>query len=505
MQYIQNLSEYKDQQVHLKGWVANKRSGKGIFFIILRDGSGYVQCIASADNLNDEVMNKAEQLTLESSCEIIGKVVEDERQVGGFELQVEDIILHQITQDYPITKKEHGVEFLMDQRHLWLRSTKQWAIMRIRNRIIFAIHEFFQGKGFVQMDSPIFTENAAEGSTTLFSTEYYGQPAYLAQTGQLYGEAMAMAQGLIYTFGPTFRAEKSKTRRHLSEFWMIEPEMAFYDNDKNMDLIEEFVRFVVLKVLDDCNEHLNTLGRDTTQLQKVSEKFPRITYDDAVEILKGSQEVNGKSAVDLLNQELESAKSRIAEIQTEIAEREAKINDSNIKKGERNFNRNKVDQLKNEIKDQEELERNIPQWMESAANFEYGNDLGGSDETILTKMFDQPVMVYNWPKDIKAFYMKRVDDNDNLVKGVDLLAPEGYGEIVGGSEREDNLEILLKQIEEHKLPVDAFEWYIDLRKYGSVPHAGFGLGLARVVSWICGLTHIREAIPFPRYYGRLRP
>ena len=377
--------------------------------------------------------------------------------------------------------------------------------MRIRNSITYAIHNFFQEQGFVQMDAPIFTGNAAEGTTDLFETDYYGKPAYLTQSGQLYGEAMALAMGKIYTFGPTFRAEKSKTRRHLSEFWMIEPEMAFCDIFENMDTIESFLRSVVQEVLEKCPEELEILNRDTSKLETVSKKFPRLSYDEAVEILKGNQDVDGQNTLLTIEQDIKNNATRIVEIKEDIAQREAAIAAGGMKKGAINFNQNKIDTLKQELKQVEEDQRNLPQWLESARNFEYGNDFGGSDETVLTRLFDCPIMVYDWPHEIKAFYMKRNPEDPRFARGVDVLAPEGYGEIVGGGERETSEEWLVEKINEHKLPMDVFQWYLVLRRYGSVPHSGFGLGLERLVAWICKLDHVRETIPFPRYYGRLEP
>ena len=502
---IKDFKNYEGENIETQGWVTNKRSGKGLEFIILRDGSGYAQCIVNSENVNEEVFETAKRLSQESSIQLSGTIVKDEKQLGGFELQISDLKLIGVSEDYPITNKEHGIEFLMDKRHLWLRSKRQWAILKVRNRIIFAINNFFQKEGFVQTDSPIFTGNAAEGSTTLFSSKFYEQDAYLAQTGQLYGEAMAMAMGKIYTFGPTFRAEKSKTRRHLSEFWMIEPEMAFYNNDMNMDLIEQFLKYIVGDVLENCKEELVILERETTAFESLTSKgFPRLTYDEAVEIIKGTKKIDGKSSIEMLKEDLEKVKAQIEANKSEIADKEKEIA-GGVKKGKRNFLQNKIDQLKNEISSLEQTEKNIPQWLKSAEHFKYGNDFGGSDETVITRMFDVPVMVYNWPHEIKAFYMKRDKDSPELAKGVDVLAPEGYGEIVGGGERETDLNLLTEKIHEHKLPMDAFEWYLDLRKYGSVPHAGFGLGLERTVAWICGTQHIRETIPFPRYYGRLHP
>jgi asparaginyl-tRNA synthetase len=463
------------------------------------------QCILGLEDLGEDLFQTAKTLGQESSIALTGKVVEDTRQIGGFELHATDLKVYQNAKDYPISNKEHGIEFLIDHRHLWLRSRRQWAIMRVRNCITYAIHNFFQGQGFVQMDAPIFTGNAAEGTTDLFETDYYGKPAYLTQSGQLYGEAMALAMGKIYTFGPTFRAEKSKTRRHLSEFWMIEPEMAFCDIFENMDTIESFLRSVVQEVLEKCPDELKILNRDTSNLETVAKKFPRLSYDEAVEILKGNQDVDGKNTLLTIEEDIKENAARIIEIEEDIAQREAAIAAGGMKKGAINFNQNKIDTLKQELKQIEEDQRNMPQWLESARNFEYGNDFGGSDETVLTRLFDCPIMVYDWPHEIKAFYMKRNPDDPRFARGVDVLAPEGYGEIVGGGERETSEEWLVEKINEHKLPMDVFQWYLDLRRYGSVPHSGFGLGLERLVAWICKLDHVRETIPFPRYYGRLEP
>ncbi len=502
---IKDLGLYEGQEITLMGWASNKRESKGLVFVVLRDGTGWCQCVVSQETVGDAIFEEAKKIALESSLSITGKIVKDERQMGGFELQASSVMLIGNSVDYPIAKKEHGVDFLMDKRHLWLRSQRQWAIMRIRNKIIYSIHAFFQQEGFVQMDAPLFTGNACEGTSNLFETDFYGDPAYLSQSGQLYGEAMAFSMGKIYTFGPTFRAEKSKTRRHLSEFWMIEPEMAFYDIFENMDLIENFLRFVVSAVLDDCQNELAVIGRDTSVLKNIIQPFPRLAYDEAVRIIKGEQDVNGKNAIVSLEDELAEVKARIQSVRTEITEREEKIKIPGMKKGEIGFNQAQIDKLKQELGDLEEQERNIPQWLNSARNFEYGNDLGGSDETVITRLFDVPIMVYNWPHEVKAFYLKRDPENSKFARGVDVLAPEGYGEIVGGGERETDEKLLIEKINEHQLPMEAFEWYLDLRRYGTVPHAGFGLGLERLVTWICKLPHVRESIPFPRMYGRLLP
>jgi asparaginyl-tRNA synthetase len=498
MIYINKLSKYVDQQVTLKGWVYNYRSSGSLVFIEMRDGTGITQCVVAKDDVSEKDWEAASSLRQESSLEITGTVKADDRSIGGHEIHVSGVKVVQIAEDYPITPKEHGVEFLMNNRHLWLRSQRQWAAMRVRNEIIFAIHTFFQERNFVQMDSPIFTSNAAEGSTTLFETDYFEEKAYLAQTGQLYGEAMAMAHGLIYTFGPTFRAEKSKTRRHLTEFWMIEPEMAYYDLDMNMDLAEDMIRFIARKVIDNRKNELEILERDIAKLEKVAKNpFQRISYSKAVEQLK-SQET-----ADMLDQMIEDRKQEEKDIKQE--REEIKKEHGSAKKWRKKQIDQRVIEIGQRLDQIEEDYRNIPQWKESAQNFEWGNDFGGSDETVLMLQQEVPMMVHRWPAEIKAFYMKRDPEDERLVLGVDVLAPEGYGEIIGGSQREDDLEFLENHIKKHDLPMDVFGWYLDLRRFGSVPHSGFGLGLERTVAWMCGLSHVRETIPFPRMMGRLRP
>jgi asparaginyl-tRNA synthetase len=426
---IKDLSEHVGKEVTLSGWLYNKRSSGKIKFIVLRDGTGYLQCVYFKGNVSDEVFETADKIGQESSISVSGKVKEEKRAPGGYELDATDLKIISEAVDYPITPKEHGVEFLMDNRHLWLRSSKQVAILKIRHRIVKAIRDFFDERGFTLMDPPILTPAACEGTSTLFETEYFDLgKAYLTQSGQLYAEAGAMALGKVYTFGPTFRAEKSKTRRHLTEFWMVEPEVAFNDLNDNMDLAEEFLEYIVQNILKDMEEELKTIERDTTLLKNVKRPLPRISYDEAVEILK-------KNGID----------------------------------------------------------------------FQYGNDLGGTDETVISNQFDRPVMVHRYPAEVKAFYMKRDPKNPKLALAVDVLAPEGYGEIIGGSQREDDLGALIERIKEHNLPMEAFEWYLDLRRYGSVPHSGFGLGLERTVGWICGLEHVRETIPFPRMIYRNTP
>ena len=426
---IGELSKFDDKTVTIRGWVYNKRSSGKIHFILVRDGSGIAQCVVVKNQVQPEVFGAFDLLTQESSLTVTGKVHKDDRAPGGYELQVEDMKVVHIAKEYPITPKEHGTEFLMDHRHLWLRSSRQHAILSVRNRIIKAVREFFDNKGFTLIDSPILTPASVEGTSTLFETDYFDLgKAYLTQSGQLYAEAAAMAFGKVYCFGPTFRAEKSKTRRHLTEFWMVEPEVAWADLYDDMDLAEEFIEHVVQTVLANSAEELKVLERDITKLQPVKRPFPRLHYDEAVELLK-------KSGVD----------------------------------------------------------------------FQYGSDLGATDETIISQQYDRPVMVHHYPAACKAFYMKRDPERPDLTLSVDVLASEGYGEIIGGSQREDDYDTLLKRLEEFKLPKEPFEWYLDLRRYGSVPHSGFGLGIERTVAWICGLEHVRETIPFARMIYRNTP
>lgn len=503
--YLQDIHHYQEKTVELQGWLANKRISKKVVFLIIRDGTGYIQAVVGREELGEEMYEEARHLTLESSLYVKGIVKEDEKQLGGHELVVEDLQVYQKSPEFPIGKKEHGVDFLMDHRHLWLRSMTQWAIMRIRSQVVNQIYNFFQKKGFVQLDAPIFTGNAVEGTTTLFETDFFEESAYLSQSGQLYGEAMAMALNKIFTFGPTFRAEKSKTRRHLSEFWMIEPEMAFYDLEMTMDLMEDFTREVILNTIENCAFELQQLERDLTPLKNVEKPFSRITYKEAGEILRGEKKINGRTSLELLDAEESELKSSIEQLEKEIEELNKELESSDMKKGVRNQKEDELRRKKVSLKNKREHLKNIPVWRESAENFQFGDDFGGSDETILTMLFGVPVMIYNWPKEIKAFYMKETDDEPSLVRGVDLLAPEGYGEIIGGAERETSEEKLLESIDRHQLPREAFEWYLDLRRFGTVPHSGFGLGFERFLGWICGISHIRETIPFPRLMGRLFP
>lgn len=425
---ISEVSKYDGQKVTLRGWLYNKRGSGKLHFLQMRDGSGIIQCVVFKGDVSEEIFNKADQLTQESSFTVTGVIKKDSRSDLGFEMGVTDLEIFQIAKDYPISPKEHGIAFLLDNRHLWLRSKRQQSIMKIRNTLIKSIRDYFDANDFINLDAPIFTPNACEGTSTLFKTEYFGENAYLTQSGQLYMEAGAMAFGKVYCFGPTFRAEKSKTRRHLTEFWMVEPEVAFNDLEANMILAEDFLVYVVSRALEKHQEDFKIIERDTTKLEQVQKPFIRLSYDESVKKLN----------------ELGSA-------------------------------------------------------------ITWGGDFGAEDETMLTQQYDRPIIVHRFPTIFKAFYMKEDPTNPKLSMSMDILAPEGYGEVIGGGEREIRLEVLEQKIKEHNLPREAFEWYFDLRKYGSVPHAGFGLGLERLVTWVCGLHHVRETIPFPRMMERLTP
>ncbi len=426
--YIEDIAKYEGQKVTLYGWLYNKRLKGKLAFLLLRDGTGIIQCVMSVADVGEAIFQRAEEVTQESSIVITGQVRADQRAPGGYEILAEDLQIVHLAKDYPITPKEHGTTFLMDHRHLWLRSRKQNAILRIRHTIIQSIRDFFDQQKFVLIDAPIFTPAACEGTTTLFETDYFDTKAYLTQSGQLYMEAAAMAFGKVYCFGPTFRAEKSKTRRHLTEFWMVEPEVAYMDLNGAMELAENLVAYIVERVLDKHQEQFKVIERDTSKLENIKTPFPRIHYDEAAKILK-----------------------------------------------------------------------------EAGSEFVYGDDFGGGDETIISNQFDRPVMVHRYPAEVKAFYMKNDPEDPSRALCVDMLAPEGYGEIIGGGQREDDYDTLIEKIKKHNLPQSAFEWYLDLRRYGSVPHAGFGLGIERTVAWICGLHHVRETIPFPRLMHRLYP
>ena len=425
---INHISEYEGQKVQLNGWVYNSRRSGKVGFLMFRDGFGIIQCIVAINDVGEESFEVFKSLTQESSISVVGEVVKNERAPGGFEMVVSELTVHQLSSEYPITPKEHGTDFLMNHRHLWLRSKRQYAILKVRHEIIKAVRDFFDSNDFTLCDSPIFTPNAAEGTSTLFCTDYFGNTAYLAQTGQLYGEAAAMAVGRHYNFGPTFRAEKSKTRRHLTEFWMVEPEIAYCDINEDMDWAEKLILFIIDRVLENRKDELEVLERDLSKLKQIKAPFPRVSYTECVDMLN-------KGGID----------------------------------------------------------------------FKWGDDFGSPEETFIGEQFNQPVMVHRFPSAIKAFYMKRDPGNDEVVLGMDVLAPEGFGEIIGGSERETEINLLEERIKEEELNQADYEWFLDLRRYGSVPHSGFGMGIERVVAWICNLPHVRETIPFPRTIGRLNP
>ena len=443
--YIEDLKEHIGKEVTLRGWLYNKRSSGKIQFLELRDGTGICQCVVMKNQVDENTFAAYDKLTQESSFAVTGTVQEAAKAPGGVELFTKSIEIIQIAVDYPISPKEHGIEFLMGNRHLWLRSKRQHAIQRIRHEVVHAIRDFFDERGFNILDAPILTPNAAEGTSTLFELEYFDEGnAYLTQSGQLYGEAGAMALGKVYVFGPTFRAEKSKTRRHLTEFWMVEPEVAFMDLYGDMELAEEFVSYIVQRVLTNRKDDLAVLERDISKLENVKAPFPKLHYDEAANILK---------------------------------------------------------EYWGSMSEEEKAER----FASGHKEFVYGDDFGAPDEAVISNKYDRPVIVHHYPSAVKAFYMKRDPNEPDKALAMDMLAPEGYGEIIGGSQREDDYETLLGRIKEHGLPVEAFEWYLDLRKYGSVPHAGFGLGVERTVAWICGIEHVRETIPFPRTISRIWP
>jgi len=496
---IDRLSQHVGQTVTLAGWLYNRRSSGKLLFLLLRDGTGICQCVLERTAANAAMFEAAEHLGQESSLEVDGVVRAEPRAEGGHELAATAVRVLHACQGYPITLKEHGVDFLFQHRHLWLRSKRQWAILRVRSTLVDAIRQFFNARGFVLIDTPILTPAAGEEAQTLFTVDYFGEPMYLAQTGQLYVEAACMAHRKVYCFGPTFRAEKSKTRRHLTEFWMVEPEIAFAELDDVIALAEEFVREIVQRVIAAHPAELQLLGRDLTVLSRLDQPFYRITYSEAAEILRSDH------VRKMLEGDLERARAQIEELKTQIAEKERERTASGTKKWKAEKLVQEIAQAREELAEREEEVRNIPRHMELAANFQWGRDLGGSDETIIARLHDRPVFVTHYPRQVKAFYMKRNAADPRVVNNVDLLAPEGYGEIIGGSQREDDLDALLERIGEESLPQAAYEWYLDLRRYGTVPHGGFGLGVERTLAWLCGLKHVRETIPFARTLGRVYP
>ncbi|MEP0848323.1 MAG: asparagine--tRNA ligase [Phycisphaerae bacterium] len=496
---IEQLAKHVGQTVTLSGWLYNSRSSGKLLFLIVRDGTGLCQCVLEKSDANADVFEAARRLGQESSLIVEGVVRADERSVGGHELTATAVRVVQNAENYPITPKPHGIEFLMKHRHLWFRSKRQWAILRIRSTLIDAIRSYFNTRGFVLIDTPIFAPSAGEGAQTLFQVDYFGEPVYLAQTGQLYVEAACMAHRKVYCFGPTFRAEKSKTRRHLTEFWMVEPEIAYADLNDVIALAEDFVCELVQRVLRDHREELAILERDLTSLETVKKPFYRITYSEAAEMLHSDR------VQKLLQDDLARVTARAAELQQLIEQKEAQRKGPGVKQWQADKLAAEIIDHREELEEREQEAANIPRHMELAANFEWGGDLGGSDETIIARLHDRPVFVTHYPRQCKAFYMKRNAEDPRVVNNLDLLAPEGYGEIIGGSQREDDLAVLLERMNEEGLDPAPYEWYLDLRRYGTVPHGGFGLGVERTLAWICGLKHIREAIPFARMMGKIYP
>lgn len=496
---ISKLNEHVDETVTLAGWLYNSRVGSKVAFLIIRDGSGLCQGVVTKADVAPEVFATAVRVTQESSLRITGRVHADERAVGGYELHVTDLEVVHPSADFPITLKAHGHDFLFKHRHLWLRSRRPTAIMKIRHTVIDAVRRFFNDNGFTLVDTPIFAPSAGEGAQTLFSVDYFGEPMYLAQTGQLYLESAAMAYGKVYCFGPTFRAEKSKTRRHLTEFWMVEPEIAYAELDDVMAVAEDFVFTIAQRVLKDHRADLEFLGQDVAILERIQKPFHRLTYSQAVDILHGPR------AKELLEKDLAEKNARIEELQKSIPAKEEERDRPGVKKHRQEQLAAEVITEREELADLQEQVKNIPAHMELAAGFEWGKDLGGSDETIISRLHDRPVFVTHYPRGCKAFYMKQDPHDPRLVKNFDLLAPDGYGEIIGGSQREDDLNVLLERMNEEGLATEPYEWYLDLRRYGSVPHGGFGLGIERTVAWLCGLRHIRETIAYPRLMGKVYP
>ncbi len=495
---IKDLNRHIGEEVRLQGWAYRVRSSGKVAFLLVRDGTGLCQCVVEKSEQTADFFDTVKRLPQESSLRITGTVRAEERAEGGYELAVTGFELVHAGGEYPITPKAHGTDFLMKHRHLWLRSRRQEVILKVRHTLVDAIRRFFNDNGFVLIDTPIFAPSAGEGASTLFEVDYFGEPVYLAQTGQLYLESACMSHGKVYCFGPTFRAEKSKTRRHLTEFWMVEPEVAFADLDDVMAIAEDFIMALVSRVLNDHGTDLEFLGRDVARLAQIRKPFVRLSYGDVVDVLHSAR------AKDLLEEDLQTKTTRIEQLEGEL---ESAI--ENVKAARKKWEQEKAAQreqaIREELSELWEQVGNIPHHMELAAGFEWGKDLGGSDETIISRLHDQPVLCHRYPKGCKAFYMKLDPDDKGVVKNFDVLAPEGFGEIIGGSQREDDYETLLSRINEEGLAVEPFEWYLDLRRYGSVPHGGFGLGVERTLAWLCGLEHIRETIPFARMMGKIYP
>jgi len=495
--FISELKDQAGQEVTLRGWLYTNRPSGKVQFLILRDGSGLCQCVIEKGKIPDALYDALSHLGQESSLSITGTVRSEPRSPGGYELAVTGAQIHCPATDYPITPKEHGIDFLLQNRHLHLRSQRPWCIGRIRHTVIDAIRRFFNDNGFTLIDTPIFTTIAGEGEQTLFEVDYFGQPLHLAQTGQLYLESAAMSFGRVYCFGPTFRAEKSKTRRHLTEFWMVEPEAAYIDLKGLLELAENFVTSIVQRVVKENRSELETLGADIAGLEKIAPPFVRLTYTEAADILTSPR------TQEFMAGQLAEFQAQKAALERELADIEEQDKKGGLKKWQQEKNARRVPELRSEIAELEIKIENNPKHAQLAADFRWGKDLGGSDETIISLMHDKPVFVTHYPRAAKAFYMKTDRGNDKVVENFDLLAPAGFGEIIGGSVREDDYDRLMDRIKEEGYNPDSYTWYLDLRKYGSVPHGGFGLGVERTVAWIAGEKHIRQCIAFPRLMDKV--
>lgn len=493
---ISDLKDNVEKTVTIGGWVYHSRPGGKVIFLVVRDGSGLCQCIIEKTAVPEELFSQLAHLSMESSLTLTGAVRADERSVGGYELAVTDAKILCPTQDYPITPKSHGIDFLLKNRHLHLRSQMPWCIGRIRHTLVNAIRQFFNDNGFTLVDTPIFTGIAGEEAGSLFEVDYFGLPANLTQTGQLHLECAALSYGRVYCFGPTFRAEKSKTRRHLTEFWMVEPEVTFIDLPGLLEIAENFVSFIIKKVLETNRAELQTLGANIGALEKIQPPFYRLTYTQASEIL------TSQKAQDFLAAQLNEFKTAKQETETKIAALEAEATGA-IKQWRKDKIAAELIDLRIELGELDTKIENNPKHAKLAAEFKWGEDLGGSDETIISLMHDKPVFVTHYPREAKAFYMKQDSENPKVVQNFDMLAPAGFGEIIGGSMREDSYDKLLAKIIEHKYKVENYQWYLDLRKYGSVPHGGFGLGVERTLAWLTGEKHIRQCIAFPRMMDKI--
>jgi asparaginyl-tRNA synthetase len=495
---IADLAAHVGQDVQVKGWLYNARAGGKVQFLIVRDGSGMCQAVLEKTDGNAAMFDEVKRLGQESSLIVVGAVRAEPRSVGGYELAVRDVQIVHKTEGYPITPKWHGIDFLLSHRHLHLRSRRQWALARVRHTVVEAIRNFFNNNGFTLVDTPIFAPAAGEGEQTLFQVDYFGEPVALAQTGQLYLEAAAMSLGKVYCFGPTFRAEKSKTRRHLTEFWMVEPEIAYIDLPGLWEVAEQFIYSIVQAVLAQRRAELEILERDTADLEKIKPPFVRLSYTEAVELLHSDK------VREFLGRQLETRQKQADELEKNIEQWTTQQNAA-TKQWEKDKLTGQINDSREELADLCEQINNIPKHLELAANFPWGKDLGGSDETIISQLHEQPVFVHRYPKAAKAFYMKPDPDNDKVVLNFDCLAPQGYGEIIGGSIREENYDALVGRIKEEGFNQADYEWYLDLRRYGSVPHGGFGLGVERTVAWLTGIKHIRETIAYPRMMGKIYP